>query len=432
MGIQGFTKFYRTIIESDAKYRSVSSFCGKYVFVDTLNMLCKQCMGKRKSGKDVTNKDGSSITHIDVLLSFTLRLLEMGICPVYMFDGESPAEKRLTIEKRREVRKRAQERCDSISDEVSEEYIKNFKKSFGITKSMIRDCKLLLGLLGISYIECIGEADKQCAEMASHFKDDVAGIISDDTDMLMYDFPSICLLKDFHSKTGRYVEVKKSEILSFLTRKANNILSRRKMPNILNFSHQNFVDFSILMGTDYRHNGKTCRINGINNEELFECFVLNEFNIELTIENLKSSHYTIRISDDFLDTHYNIKKVYTKESSVSPLSARLMPSKINDFGLMKFLCFENGFPESFTKNIIDSMDNHINNFVRFFEGRGTKIAPKFGIRMYSPPIIERRVVEPSKHCSHKRNKCAFFSKFTTERLATIDATMSWRDAGNWS
>ena len=61
MGIQGFTRFYNKIVKNAKNITRISNFRGKYVLVDIANRLYQMCIGKRKSGSDITNHDGESI-----------------------------------------------------------------------------------------------------------------------------------------------------------------------------------------------------------------------------------------------------------------------------------------------------------------------------------------------------------------------------------
>lgn len=424
MGIQGFTRFYSQIVKDTINIKRISDFRGKYVLVDIANRLYQMCIGKRKSGSDFTNSEGESISHLDALLSFTSRLLSMGICPVYIFDGASPFQKRETVRKRREIRERALEKCEFLSDGDSDDHIKDFKRSFNLNRKMIDGCKKLLNLIGIPYFQCIGEADQDCSIIATHYKDDIAGIISDDTDMLIFGGDNVSLLKDFSLKTGLCIDIKRSDILTFLLEKSNNILLENGKKPLDGFPKENFVNFSILMGTDYT---KSCRLSKIDNEKLFELFVLNEFSIELTIKSLQSTYPSVRIPERFLSACLKNKKIYTNSDSVDPTELNLTPSHIDLNSVLSFLCDENDFAKCFVKSVMAELNRNVTTFIDFRNCRDRILSAVPKVRnFFSHSARKIGYVKPESAYVKKR-KCAFLSKFTLEYSEKMDACVSWRE-----
>ena len=98
------------------------------------------------------------------------------------------------------------------------------------TREMVSDCKQLLELLGVAYVQSPGESDPTMAQMA--LTGEVDGIISEDTDMLPYGCE--VFITGFKDSADFVTEFRLSRVLAHL--KMNRV---------------QFVDMCILCGCDY-------------------------------------------------------------------------------------------------------------------------------------------------------------------------------------
>ena len=96
----------------------------------------------------------------------TIRMIENGIKPVYVFDGKPPTMKSGELEKRMEKRADTQVALEKAKEEGNDEEIdKQSRRLVKVTKDHVEDCKKLLKLMGVPYIQAPCEAESQCAEV---------------------------------------------------------------------------------------------------------------------------------------------------------------------------------------------------------------------------------------------------------------------------
>ena len=173
---------------------------------------------------------------------------------------------------------------------IQEEYKRIYKKSIVMKDYFIKDWIEILELLGLPVIKAVGEADPVCAFMLKN-NPNIYGIISDDSDMLVFGAP--ILMRKSVNQQFTIIELKnileKIELLLF------SIYNK-----CISFDLENLVDYSILLGTDYG------------------TFKLNEYRIDSSellkyyVENNKD--YKKLISPDDYDNFEIIKKYYTVQN----------------------------------------------------------------------------------------------------------------------
>ena len=109
MGIKNLLKFLNTypdlVIEKD-----INEFTGKKIAIDISILLYQVVISVRNSGADLVNKKGEITSHILGLFNKTIKLLNKGIIPVYVFDGKPPELKRKVLDLRKNIRKKAEEK----------------------------------------------------------------------------------------------------------------------------------------------------------------------------------------------------------------------------------------------------------------------------------------------------------------------------------
>ncbi len=326
---------------------------GKFGFIDALNRIYKQSIGLIPKNSNMGNMDFSNL-HIESIFNFTIYMLKYGILPIYVFDGKCPKEKMQVVAKRKSDKKIFRQKCEDIEDKTSPEFIKNLKKSFSLSREQINECKKVLDLMGLKYVTALEEADQQCASLAYHYKNDTVGVISDDWDILMYGSPII--LKDFTFKNTNNVTMKieKDEILKNCLLQANNIRRKHNLEDMFNFTHENFLDFCILMGTDYTVDDKLFKIENITYDELFEICSINKFDMNLVADSLLDKN-KIYSKDNFLLSLSEIRELYTNSKVINPENIQINPDRINTRELVDFLCSK-GMNKEFVESEIKSIE----------------------------------------------------------------------------
>jgi 5'-3' exonuclease len=170
---------------------------------------------------------------------------------------------------------------------IQEEYKKIYKKSIVMKDYYIKDWIEILELLGLPVIKATGEADPLCAYLLKS-NSHIYGIISDDSDMLVFGAP--ILMRKSINQQFTIIELK-------LLLEKIEILLKHEFNSDIEFNINNLIDFSIMLGTDYG-TVKTNE-NFLNSKELLKYYVIND------------KDYKKIISPDQYENFETIKKYYT-------------------------------------------------------------------------------------------------------------------------
>ena len=82
---------------------------GKIISIDAFNTLYQFLSTiRQKDGRPLTDENGIITSHLNGILYRNSSIIEKGIKPIYVFDGESNHLKSETQEKRREIRNEAE------------------------------------------------------------------------------------------------------------------------------------------------------------------------------------------------------------------------------------------------------------------------------------------------------------------------------------
>lgn len=134
------------------------------------------------------NESGETTSHIMGMFYRTLRIVDNGIKPLYVFDGAPPKLKSGELAKRFQRKSEAKEAHEEAKETGTAEEVEKFsRRTVRVTREHNDDCKKLLRLMGIPYIEAPTEAEAQCAVLARAGK--VYAAASEDMDTLCFDSP---------------------------------------------------------------------------------------------------------------------------------------------------------------------------------------------------------------------------------------------------
>lgn len=312
MGIKRLFSFLNTYsgIINEIK---LSELKGKKIAIDISLLIYQIIIGIRNSGSDIFNNQGKSVSHIFGLFNKITMLLRNKIIPIFVFDGIASELKQKTIEKRRKKKYNAIIKMNETYD--INEKIKYFKQTVSLTKEILDECKEILDLMGIPYIIAPEESDSQCAYMVKERL--VDAVYTDDMDILTFWSPRI--IKNLFNKNKKVLEIKLDTIL-----------------NKLNLSQEQFIEFCLLLGSDY-NNGLT----SINYTIIYNFYQENK-NIKKTLEALKVHNYKVRffnyksIKDYYIKSpHIKINLENLKLKNID--KNKLVDCLVNKYGLMKFI-----------------------------------------------------------------------------------------------
>ncbi len=223
---------------------SFSSLSGRALAIDAFNAIYQfLALIRRGPGVPLTDSQGRVTSHLNGLLFRTVRLIEFGIRPVYVFDGPPPDFKRRTLEERRAVKERAErEWVEALArGDFRTAWAKAVQTS-RLTPSMADDAKRLLDLMGVPWVQAPSEGEAQAAHMAA--KGDVWAAASQDYDSLLFGSPR--LVRNVTITGRRYYRKRPGYY-----RLEPELIVLEELLNSLGITRKQLVDMALLMGTDY-------------------------------------------------------------------------------------------------------------------------------------------------------------------------------------
>lgn len=208
---------------------------GRKVAIDASMCLYQYLIAVRQlDGQQLTNEDGETTSHLLGMFYRTIRMVENGLKPLYVFDGKPPVLKGGELEKRLLKREAATKHIEDNKDTITAEELMKFeKRTVRASKEQNAEAKELLTLMGIPFIDAPSEAEAQCAELARKGK--VFAAASEDMDTLCYE-PKFLL---------RHLTVAEARKLPIDQIEYSEVLKGLGMDRLT------FVDMCILLGCDY-------------------------------------------------------------------------------------------------------------------------------------------------------------------------------------
>jgi flap endonuclease-1 len=304
MGIKNLLKFLNSYPDLIVE-KNIDDFKGKKIAIDISILLYQIIIYVRNTGSDLTNKKGEITSHILGLFNKTIKLLSKGIIPVYVFDGKPPQLKKKVLDIRKNIKQKSIEKMNTTTNK--EDIIKYFKRSVTITKKQLDDCRQLLNLMGVQYIDAPEEADSQCAWLAKNgFVD---AVFTEDMDILTFGSPYI--IKNLTSIRKKPIEI-----------------SLQKIKNKFEWTQDQFIDFCILLGCDYCDN-----FSNYNCFEIFKIFQKNK-SIDLFLKNNNKTINYIDSKHYFKEPHVNTNITSIKLESVN--FKELVNVLVNKHDLIKY------------------------------------------------------------------------------------------------
>jgi len=239
MGIKGLMKFLQEAApKSIREIQSPQAFTGRLLAIDASMCLYQFMIMIREnhsgSYQNLTNEAGEVTSHIIGMLTRTIKLMENGIKPVYVFDGKPPELKLGELEARRAKREVATANLQTAMEAGDQEQIlKATKGTVRVSREQNEQTKELLRLMGIPVVNAPSEAEATCAALCRDGK--VYAAATEDADCLT--FGTKTLVRNLMA-----AESQKKTILE---------VSLERVLEQLNITMVQFIDFCILSGCDY-------------------------------------------------------------------------------------------------------------------------------------------------------------------------------------
>ena len=312
MGIKNLLKFLVNYPEL-IKDCDIKKYYGKKIAIDISILIYQVVIAIRNSGSDLTNNKGEITSHILGLFNKSLSFLEKGIIPIYVFDGKPPQLKQKILDARKQVRKKALEKLSDAQTPADK--IKYLKRSVLISREQMNQCREMLNLMGIPYIDAPEEADSELSYLCKNSM--VYAVLTEDMDILTFGSPRIIRNLTSSKKVPFEIEL-------------NDVLTK------LDLSYENFIELCILFGCDYCLGLSDIKVNLI-----YQIYVQNK-TIEGTITQFKKMGYIVPDKIDYLDAKlYFMNSMYEPKNDdmmklKKPDNDKLLDLLVNKYGLIKF------------------------------------------------------------------------------------------------
>uniref|UniRef100_A0A8C7V0W5 XPG N-terminal domain-containing protein n=1 Tax=Oncorhynchus mykiss TaxID=8022 RepID=A0A8C7V0W5_ONCMY len=142
MGIHGLAKLIADQAPSAIKEQDIKNYFGRKIAIDASMCMYQFLVAVRQDG------NLTSYIHLMGMFYRTIRMLEHGIKPVYVFDGKPPQLKSGEV-RQAEVTLAS----ESVWTGQQENIDKFSKRLVKVTRQHNDECKKLLTLMGVPYIE---------------------------------------------------------------------------------------------------------------------------------------------------------------------------------------------------------------------------------------------------------------------------------------
>ncbi|OXU29107.1 hypothetical protein TSAR_004274 [Trichomalopsis sarcophagae] len=334
MGILGLSKLIADIAPEAIKECELKHLFGRKIAIDASMCLYQFLIAVRSEGAQLSSVDGETTSHLMGTFYRTIRLVENGIKPVYVFDGKPPTLKGGELAKRAERREEAQKQLQAAEEAGNVEDVDKFNRRLvKVTKQHGEEAKQLLTLMGIPFIDAPCEAEAQCAAMVKSGK--VYATATEDMDALT--FGCNVLLRRLTFSEARKMPIQE--------------IQYDKVLNGLGLTRDEFIDLCIMLGCDY-----TTSIKGVGPKRAIE-LIKNHKSLEKILENLDTKKFPVPEDWNYKDARQLFIEPEVKDPE--EVDVGLLYLYIVNFlkwndpdeeGLVKFLCGDKQFNEDRVRN----------------------------------------------------------------------------------
>ena len=221
---------------------------GKTVAIDAYNTLYQfLSIIRQPDGTPLKDVTGKVTSHLSGLFYRTSNLVEMGIKPIYVFDGKPPEFKRAELERRHQVKMRAAIHYEKALEKGDFPKARIFAQATTTMKDYMKDdSRRLLDLMGLPWVQAPSEGEAQASHMTRRGDADYCG--SQDYDSLLFGAPK--LLRNV-TILGRRKLPSKNVYIDVIP----ELVELDKVLNETGLNQEQLIDVGILIGTDFNPHG---------------------------------------------------------------------------------------------------------------------------------------------------------------------------------
>jgi flap endonuclease-1 len=306
---------------------------GKSIAVDAYNALYQfLAIIRQPDGTPLKDSSGRVTSHLSGLLYRTCNLVEMGIRPIYVFDGAPPALKEVEIKRRMKVKKEALVKYEQALKAGKVEEARMYAQATSRLKDyMAEDSKRLLDLMGIPWVQAPSEGEAQAAHLVK--RGDADYCASQDYDSLLFGAPR--LLRNVTISGRRKLPGKKIYV-----EVVPEIVELEHVLRECEITYEQIVDIGMLIGTDFNPEG----VKGLGPKTALK-LIREHGSLEKALPHIENAEFPVepqRIREIFL--HPKVKDNYKIEWREPDVE-----------GVINFICRERDFSEDRVRKALEKM-----------------------------------------------------------------------------
>lgn len=321
MGIKGLTGLISDEAPGAIQDHEIKSYFGRKVAIDASMSLYQFLIAVRQSdGQQLMSDSGETTSHLIGFFYRTLRMIDYGIKPMYVFDGKPPDLKSKVLAgrfgRREEAREEQEEEKDVATNERADQLARRQVK---VTKVHNQEARDLLKLMGIPCITAPSEAEAQCAELVKAGK--VYAVGSEDMDTLTFGTP--VLLKHL-----TFSEAKRMPVAE---------VNLEKALRGMEMEMDQFIDLCILLGCDYMD-----PIKGMGPKTALK-LIREHKTIEGVLEHIKDSGKKMVVPEVW--PYEEAREIFRRPDVTKGADMEIKWEAPDVEGLVQFMCTDRGFNE---------------------------------------------------------------------------------------
>jgi flap endonuclease-1 len=310
---------------------------GKSIAIDAYNALYQfLAIIRQPDGTPLKDSSGRITSHLSGLLYRTSNLVELGIKPIYVFDGVPPALKEVEIKRRMKAKEEALIKYEQALKEGKIEEARIYAQATSSLKDyMAEDSKRLLNLMGIPWIQAPSEGEAQAAHVVK--RGDADYCASQDYDSLLFGASRLVrnvTISGRRKLPGKnvYIEVEPE------------VIELEQVLKECGITHEQLIDVGILVGTDFNPEG----IKGLGPKTALK--LIKEYgSLENALPYIKNAEFPVepqKIKEIFL--HPKVTDNYKIEWR-----------ELDVEGVIDFICRERDFSEDRVRKALEKMQKGI-------------------------------------------------------------------------
>ena len=303
---------------------------GKVIAIDAYNTIYQfLSIIRQPDGTPLKNSSGQITSHLSGLFYRTSNLVEMGLKPIYVFDGKPPALKSEEIERRHQVKVGAIASYAKAAASGDTEKMRMYAQVATTMKDyMVPDSKKVLELMGLPWIQAPSEGEAQAAHMTK--KGDADYCASQDYDSLLFGAPKLLRNVTISGRRRRgrvFVEI------------VPEIIELSKTLSECEVTYEQLIDVGILIGTDFNES-----VKGIGPKTALK-LIKQYGNLESAVQHIENVTFADKIGQ--------IRKIFLHPQVTDDYNVEWREP--DEKGLMDFLCREKEFSEDRIKKSLERM-----------------------------------------------------------------------------